>query len=174
MIKSVHLNYDFTSILAADHRSHSGTCIGHLSQEMIELYKPYGGLPASYCVANTTIHQLWWDATQLDFAEIGKQLNMEVLTVSSILQDPGCVIPWHRDTFFLLRKNYPARKGHFVRANIHLEPWKIGHIIQYEDRVITHWQAGDGIMWDGDIPHLGANAGMEPKITMQISGLCNE
>jgi hypothetical protein len=30
--------------------------------------------------------------------------------------------------------------------------------------------AGDGYIWDEDILHLGANAGMENKYTLQVSG----
>ena len=46
------------------------------------------------------IHQLWWTADQIDYDDLGQQLGIEVITVSSILQPPGCVVPYHRDTFF--------------------------------------------------------------------------
>jgi len=34
----------------------------------------------------------------------------------------------------------------------------------------THWEAGQGFIWDSGPLHLSANAGMKPKYTLQISG----
>ena len=105
----------------------------------------------------------------MDFAEIGNLLGMDAVTISSIKQPPGQVVPWHRDTFFLLKKKFPKRPQP-VRALIMLEDWKVGHFVQHDDAVFTHWMAGDGYIWDEDILHLGANAGMENKYTLQVSG----
>ena len=46
----------------------------------------------------------------------------------------------------------------------------MGHFIQYDNEVSTKWKAGEGFMWDSEVLHLGANAGMEPKYTLQVSG----
>jgi hypothetical protein len=67
-------------------------------------------------------------------------------------------------------KQYPNRKELKVRANVHLEDWKLGHFLQYDDVVHTHWRAGEVLLWDSEILHLGANAGMHNKYTLQISG----
>jgi len=100
---------------------------------------------------------------------------MEVITVSSILQPPGNVITVHRDTFFQINKMYPDDTRTKVRANIYLEDWKVGHIIQYKDidkewKNSTHWSASEGFLWDSDILHVSGNIGLEPKFTLQISG----
>jgi len=168
--KKIHLNYDFSAILAADYTQHKGSCIKHQVHELTDIHQQYGGFPDSYRYENTLIHQLWWDRNQVDFDYIGQQLNMEVITVSSILQPPGCVIPLHRDTFFQINKRYPDRTELKVRANIHLEDWQLGHFLQYNDTVHTHWKAGDGLLWDSTVLHLGANAGMTNKFTLQVSG----
>lgn len=170
MFQKVKLDYDFTKILAADYGQHTGSCIKHQINEIADVHEQYGGFPKSYCFENTLIHQLWWDRSQLDFDEIGRQLSMQVITISSIQQPPGCVIPLHRDTFFQINQRYPDRKDLKVRANIHLEDWKLGHFLQYNDTVHTHWKAGEGLLWDSSILHLGANAGMHPKHTLQVSG----
>lgn len=170
MNTKIHLNYDFSTILSADYNQHEGSCIKHQVHELTDIHEQYGGFPSTYRYENTLIHQLWWDNTQVDFKDIGQQLNMEVITVSSILQPPGCVIPLHRDTFFQINKRYPDRKELKVRANIHLEDWQLGHFLQYDDIVHTHWKAGDGLMWDSSVLHLGANAGMTNKFTLQVSG----
>ena len=177
MFQEIHVDLDFALFLGADYTTHTGSCIKHQVYELTDIHEKHGGFPSSYCLANTMIHQLWWTKDQLDFDNIGKQLNMEVITVSSICQPPGCVIPLHRDTFFQINKQYPDRTERKVRANIYLEDYKIGHFIQYsldnELHVSTNWSAGDGLLWDSSVEHLSANAGMKDKYTLQISGFLN-
>ena len=168
------LNYNFEKILSADYTQHEGSCIKHQVHELTDIHEQFGGFPKTYNYQNTIIHQLWWDNTQLDFEDIGRQLGMEVITVSSIMQPPGCVIPWHRDTFFQINKQYPDRNELKVRANIHLEDWKMGHFIQYDNIVYTHWSAGDTLLWDREVLHLAANAGMQNKYTLQVSGFLKD
>ena len=170
MFKKSHLNYNFEKILSADYAQHEGSCIKHQTYELTDIHEQFGGFPKTYNYQNTIIHQLWWNDTQLDFEDIGQQLGMEVITISSILQPPGCIIPWHRDTFFKINQLLPDRTELKIRANIHLEDWKMGHFIQYDDIVYTHWSEGDTLIWDSDILHLGANAGMHDKYTLQVSG----
>ena len=174
ILENIKLNYDFNLILNADYTQQEGSCIKHQIHELTDIHNSYGGFPETYCFKNTIIHQLWWTAEQLDFVEIGKQLAMEVITVSSILQPPGSVIPLHRDTFYQIAQRYPYRTETKVRANIYLEDWKLGHFVQYNNEVSTHWQQGEGFLWDSDILHLGANAGMESKYTLQVSGFLYE
>jgi hypothetical protein len=170
MIKDIKLNYDLSVFLNADYTQHEGSCIKHQVHELKDVHEQFGGFPKTYRYENTLIHQLWWDNTQIDFEEIGTQLGMEVITVSSILQPPGCIIPLHRDTFFQINKKYPDRKELKVRANIYLEDWKLGHFLQYDNTTVSNWKRGTGFMWDSSILHIGANAGMEDKYTLQISG----
>ena len=174
MLKTINLDYDFSAILSADYTAHTGSCVKHQLYELADIHEKFGGFPATYCMENTIIHQLWWDKDQLDFDEIGQQLGMEVITVSSILQPPGCVIPYHRDTFYQISQTYPDRTELKVRANIYLEDYKLGQLIQYvqDDKINTSvdWKAGEGFMWDSEILHLSSNAGMQDKYTLQVSG----
>jgi hypothetical protein len=174
MVKTIKLKYDFSKLISADYSQHSGSCISHQVHELTDIHNQYGGFPKSYTVNNTLIHQLWWTDSQLDFIEIGKQLNMEVITVSTICQPPGNIIPFHRDTFYQINQKFPTRKEPKVRANIYLEKYKMGQFIQYKkDNTFytsTSWTEGDGFIWDSSILHLSANAGFENKLTMQISG----
>lgn len=173
ILKPVTLDYNFDTFLNADYSVHEGSCIKHQVHELTDIHDSYGGFPETYCFKNTIIHQLWWTAEQIDFADIGQQLGMEVITVSSIKQPPGCVIPLHRDTFYQISQRYPERNEVKVRANIYLEDWRLGHFIQYNDEVSTHWRQGEGFLWDSEILHLGANAGMQDKYTLQVSGFLN-
>ena len=174
MFKPINLNYDFSIFLNADYDSVESSCIKHQVTEQKDTHEKYGGFPKTYDYHNTVIHQVWWTADQIDFEQIGQQLGMEVITVSTIRQDPGCTIPVHRDEFYQIYTKYPDRKETKVRANIFLEDWKMGHFLQYMDNVSTHWKQGEGFMWDREVLHLSANAGLEPKHTLQISGFLKE
>lgn len=173
MFKKTKLDIDFDKFLTADYSQHEGSCIKHQVHELTDIHEKYG-FPESYEYNNTKIHQLWWTNDDIDFVNIGNQLNMEVITVSSIMQPAGCVIPLHRDTFYQITQLYPNRTETKIRANVHLEDWKIGHFIQYNDTVFTHWHRGDALIWDSTVLHLGANAGMQPKYTLQISGFLKQ
>lgn len=170
MFKKTKLEFDFDVFLKSDFDQSEGSCIKHQVHELQDIHEQYGGFPSSYNYHNTKINQLWFDDSQIDFKELGRQLGIEVVTVSAIRQMPGCVIPWHRDTFYQISKRFPARIETKVRANVHIQDWKMGHFIQYDNEVFTHWKMGDTLIWDSSVLHLGANAGFEPKFTVQISG----
>ena len=175
ILKKIKIDYNFDIFLNADYSIHEGSCIAHQVHELTDVHEAYGGFPDSYESKNTKIRQLWWDNTQVDFDAIGKQLGMEPITVSTILQPPGNTIPIHRDTFFQINKRFPDDTRTKVRANIYLEDWKVGHFLQYQGKDkewhnSTHWTVGEGFMWDSQYLHLSSNAGMKPKYTLQVSG----
>jgi hypothetical protein len=175
ILKKIKLNYNLSLFLDSDYSIHNGSCISYQKKEQQDIHNTSGGFPKTYHKDNTRIQQLWYDDNEVDYAELGKQLNMEVITVSSILQPPGNVITVHRDTFFQMNKKYPNDTRTKVRANIYLEEWKIGHIIQYRDtdgewKNSTHWSAGEGFLWDSDVLHVSGNIGLKPKFTLQVSG----
>lgn len=170
MIEQIKLNIDFGIFLNADYAAHEGSCIKHQVYEQKDTHDRYGGFPSTFVYNNTVIHQLWWDRSQVDYEALDRQLNMEVITVSSIMQEPGCMIPIHRDEFYQIKVKYPDRTEERVRANIFLEDWKDGHFLQYDNIIANPWKAGEGFMWNRDVLHLSANAGMEKKYTLQISG----
>ena len=178
MLYEINLDYNIDTFLSADYSTHSGSCIAHQVHELKDVHESYGGFPDSYDISNTLIRQLWWDQSQIDFEELGNQLDMEVITVSTILQPPGNIIPIHRDTFFQINKRFPDDTRCKVRANIYLEDWKVGHFLQYQVdskwHNSTHWNAKQGFIWDSNHLHLSANAGMNNKYTLQVSGFLNE
>lgn len=178
MFTPIHLDFDFSTFLNADYTLHTGSCIKHQVYELTDIHEKYGGFPKSYNIHNTKIHQLWWTADQIDFTNLGKQLGIEVITVSTIKQPPGCVVPFHRDTFYQIGQLYPNRQDLKVRANIYLEDYKMGQFIQYElnDKfeTSTNWVAGDGFLWDSSILHVSSNAGFQDKYTLQVSGFLIE
>lgn len=174
LFKKVKVDYDFSTVLATDHTVHTGSCIQHQRRELADVHARVGALPDTYVMANTTIHQLWWDRDQVDYDELGRQLDIDVVSVSSIMQPPGNCIPYHRDMFHKITTAHPDRTDLKVRANIFLEPGKLGHILQFTlddvHETFANWEANTGYMFDSDVLHLSANAGMQPKYTLQISG----
>lgn len=174
ILKKINLDLDFKKLLQADYSVHMGSCISHQVHELKDIHDKFGGFPDTYNIHNTKIHQLWWTSSDLDYERLGDQLGMEVITVSTILQPPGCVVPYHKDTFYQISKKYPDRTEIKVRANIYLEDYKMGQFIQYKQNDLyitdTNWRAGEGFLWDSEILHLSANAGFENKFTMQVSG----
>ena len=46
-----------------------------------------------------------------------------------------------------------------------------GHYFCVGNNVVHQWKAGDIITWEPHIHHCGSNAGMTPKITLNITGL---
>ena len=175
MILTTKLNFDLSTFLNADYEQHKGSCISYQVREQEDIHKTFGGFPDSYSEDNTKIQQLWFDDGDVDYASLGEKLNIDIVTVSSILQPPGNTITMHRDTFFKIKNMYPDDTRKKVRANIYLEDWQRGHIIHYQDtykewQSSTHWHAGEGFIWDSDHLHLSANAGLKPKYTLQISG----
>jgi hypothetical protein len=178
MIRQIHLDYNFDIFLSADYSQHRGSCLGYQVREQEDIHRSFGGFPASYHENNTQIQQLWFDNTQIDYDNLGKKLGIEIVTISTILQPPGNVITMHRDTFFQINKRYPDDNRLKVRANIYLENWAPGHLLNYQDadqvwQTSTHWHAGDGFLWDSNHLHLSANAGLTPKYTLQVSGFYN-
>jgi hypothetical protein len=178
MLKSIKIDYDLSKFLEpkVDYSIHKGTCLSHQVHELTDIHKEYG-LGDTYDEENTVIQQLWYTDKQIDFKELGKQLGIEIITISSILQPPGNIITLHRDTFYQINKRFPNDERLKVRANIYLEDWKVGHLIQYQDindnnkwKTSDNWKAGEGYLWSKDVLHLSANAGMKPKFTLQISG----
>ena len=131
-------------------------------------------LPDTYCWENVKMKQKFWQSDELDYKELGRNLNMDVKSVGATLQPPGSILPIHVDSFFQLRKKFPNSEKSPVRANIFLQDWKIGHFLQFENETISHWKAGEGFIWDSTVYHLSANAGIQNKYTLQVSGFLND
>lgn len=168
MIEKISVIYDFSKILEADHKQNS------ISSAQTKIFSADHNFPKSYCFENTRMHQLWWNNTDLDFDQLGRQLNMKVKTVSSIVLPPGSCIPLHRDTFYKLKNEFPLEEGKMIRAVIYITDYDLGQFTQYVDKdsieTFTEWNIGQGHIWDDQIPHITANAGYKDLITVNISG----
>lgn len=170
--KKTTLDIDFDYFLSQQYPAGS-SCIKHQLDEQRDL-RAGDAFPTTVSKHNTEIRQLFFEPSQVDFDIIGNKFNIDVVTISAILQPPGNFIPIHRDTFFQINKRFPNDTRTKVRANIFLEDWQPGHLIQYETdngwKTADNWAQGEGIMWASDTPHIGANVGLTDKYTLQVSG----
>lgn len=177
MIKRVKIDWSFVPYLKADHTENEDTCTRFQVIEGADIFEPYGGLPKTYTLENTRIHQLWW-SDPVAFDELGKQLSMEVVNLSTILQPCGSTITRHRDSFYRIKRDYPDDQRRKVRANIYMTRWDPGQFLTYHAdgrwHVDTEWGIGEGWMWDDQHQHISTNASLLPKYTMQINGFLNE
>jgi hypothetical protein len=149
------------------------SCIQHQITEQKDLH-PDNIMPKSFVLDNTAIHQRFFDRAEVDYELLGKQTGIGVVSVSVIKQEPGNIIPKHRDMFFKIKEKYPEANAELVRANIFLEDWKSGHYLEFDEQPYTHWKANEGYLINNKVIHLSANAGLEDKYTLQISGFYND
>ncbi len=174
----VNLDIDFDKFITADYSiAPVDSPVEHQKRDLAWLYNPYGGYPDSLTKYNTQLQQLWWSDNDLDYEYIGSCLNMKVVTVSSLKQNPGNVIPLHIDAFYRLKRNCPDTNAIPVRSNIFLQDADVGHMLQFvvDGKTVTDtsWKAGQGYQFDKNVPHLSGNAGLRPKYTLQVSGFLN-
>ena len=108
------------------------------------------------------------------FEKFIKITNLEYATSSVIIQPPGNVLGWHQDTFVNFRlKNKHVKNKEVYRYMLMLEDWKWGHYFTAGNDTITQWKQGDLFFWEPHIFHCGANAGIDKKITLNITGFAS-
>ena len=173
IFESVKIDIDTDVFFNVKWEDYRCSCIRHQRTEQKDLH-PDNKMPDSLVLDNTAIHQKFFDRDEIDYEELGKQTNMEVVSVSVIKQEPGNIIPKHRDMFYKITSEFPDRKEEKVRANIFLEDWKSGHYLEFDEDPCTHWKANEGYILNDQIIHLSANAGLEDKYTLQVSGFYND
>lgn len=84
---------------------------------------------------------------------------------------PGDVLPEHSDTYLRYKEIYDVKNPNAIRRYvIFLEDWQSGHYLEIAGTPVVNWQAGQGVYWDGDTPHLAANMGRTMRYTLQITG----
>ncbi len=88
------------------------------------------------------------------------------------IQKPGEVWNLHIDK---LQKWAPENPETILRVMIHLTDWEQGHFWSYGNYVHTQWRAGDVTTFDwANLPHSTANAGHNPRVTLQLTGVRTE
>jgi hypothetical protein len=101
------------------------------------------------------------DLFALDFVESRVQVQL-----------PGQMWNLHIDK---LQKWNQAHPQGVMRIVVHLTAWEPGHFWNYGNYMHAHWQVGDVHTFDWmQVPHSTANAGLVPRLTLQITGEITE
>jgi len=88
------------------------------------------------------------------------------------VQMPGEVWNLHIDK---LQKWAPTEPWKVLRVMIQLTDWEQGHFWSYGNHMHTQWRAGDVTTFDWqNLPHSTANAGHNPRVTLQLTGVMTE
>lgn len=100
---------------------------------------------------------------------VADQFGLEKSMTRIHVQRPGQVWNLHLDK---LEKWMPQDPSQVVRYFVQLTDWQPGHFWSYGNFVYQGWRAGDITTFDWlNVPHATANAGHEPRATLQITGI---
>jgi len=142
------------------------------SKKVQDEYKKYGYTKHNTKSWKTTNFEpkitLSWEKLILE------ELPLDNGIVALHRQDPGQVLPWHFDRFYMLKRLYPNDKRPIYRFLMFMEDWKIGHILEVENTILPTWKKGDVIVWHPGTLHLSANVGLEKKWTCNITGFLKD
>jgi hypothetical protein len=123
----------------------------------------------------TEFYQIFSDEYPKLFENFIKLSGLGCASSSLIKQYPGNIIPWHQDTHITLKnklsKFKELKNKKIIRYMIFLTDWDWGHYFCVGNNVVHQWRAGDIITWNPIVHHCGSNAGMTPKITLNVTGL---
>jgi hypothetical protein len=88
------------------------------------------------------------------------------------VQVPGQVWNLHLDK---LEKWAPNNPDSVLRVQIQLTDWAPGQFWSYGNYHHSMWSAGDVTTFNWQhVPHATANAGLEPRVTLQVTGVQTE
>ena len=88
------------------------------------------------------------------------------------VQKPGEVWNLHLDK---LEKWAPDAPWTVMRVQVALTDWEQGHFWSYGNYLHQQWRAGDVTTFDWqNMPHSTANAGHNPRVTFQLTGIITE
>ena len=106
MYSKISINFDFKQFLDAKYTEYETISIQiwNDSNKNSRLHQLKSPLPDTYCWENTKMKQILWNLSQIDVDQLSKSLNMEISSVTSIMQPPGSIIPPHVDSFYQLSK----------------------------------------------------------------------
>tara|TARA_R110002020_G_scaffold378887_3_gene589930 strand:+ start:621 stop:1307 length:687 start_codon:yes stop_codon:yes gene_type:complete len=132
-------------------------------------------LSAGYTEHNTRRHQITSSNKHKfpDFChKMSAKSGLTNCSIAMIRQRPGQIVPWHFDTYKMIRDSKTVADLRTVkRYLIFLEDWHWGHMVQIGNNVLSNWKKGDIYTWPYGMYHLSCNAGLEDKWTLQITGI---
>ena len=98
-------------------------------------------------------------------------LGMYNQTYTFYRMDTLEIMPVHTDHFRTYCQLNNTTPDKVYRVVLMLEDWKPGHYFEMDGVGYVNWKAGDYFKWRGDVPHAASNIGVEPRYTLQITGM---
>jgi hypothetical protein len=85
------------------------------------------------------------------------------------------MFPVHQDHYVSYQQKFNITDPTMIwRCIVFLEDWKSGHYMEIDEEPIVNWRRGNYVMWNYNVPHFAGNFGIEPRYTMQITGVQQE
>jgi hypothetical protein len=120
---------------------------------------------------NYTITNLNWDIPPV-LQRISDLFGLDDAMTRIHVQMPGQVWNLHLDK---LEKWAPDKPDSVLRVQIQLTDWEPGQFWSYGNYHHSMWSAGDVTTFNWQhVPHATANAGLEPRVTLQVTGVQTE
>ena len=117
---------------------------------------------------NYTITNLNWDIPPV-LQRISDLFALDDAMTRIHVQVPGQVWNLHLDK---LEKWAPNNPDSVLRVQIQLTDWEPGQFWSYGNYHHSMWSAGDVTTFNWQhVPHATANAGLEPRVTLQVTGV---
>jgi hypothetical protein len=101
----------------------------------------------------------------------GQLFGMYKQTHTLYRMDTLEIMPVHSDHFNTYCRLHDTTSEKVQRVILMLEDWKPGHYFELDGIGYVNWKAGDWFKWTGDVPHAASNIGIEPRYTLQITGM---
>lgn len=141
-------------------------------QQVTNEYRNFGYTEHNTCIWKTTNRD---PKINLDWEnQVIEQLPLDHAVATLTRQDPGQILPWHYDRFFMLKRLFPNDSRPIIRFLLFLEDWKMGHVLQVGNSMLTHWTRGDVVVWRPNQYHVSANIGLTTKWTCNITGFLKD
>ena len=120
---------------------------------------------------NYKITNLNWDIPPV-LQRISDLFGLDDAMTRIHVQVPGQVWNLHLDK---LEKWAPNNPDSVLRVQIQLTDWAPGQFWSYGNYHHSMWSAGDVTTFNWQhVPHATANAGLEPRVTLQVTGVQTE
>ena len=96
----------------------------------------------------------------------------ENISISFFRMNTCDILPVHCDHYIKYQQVYKVTNPQNIRrAIVFLEDWSSGHYFEIDNKPFVNWSAGDYVCWSYDTPHFAGNFGIEPRYTVQITGI---